>query len=89
MEKKPRTSWSQFIRAVGWIISGLYFIFGLLSNFTPLPQIMNWEISVLLGFIIFIGFTLWHYIAMQNRIKVLEREIEDLKSGNNPLDLLR
>lgn len=87
MDKKPQKSWLVLFRAIGMVIAGITFTVSWVSTFVNIPQINDWRIGILISGVLFVGFTLWHFITMQNQIKVLELEIEELKSGDSPLNL--
>jgi FtsH-binding integral membrane protein len=65
---------SSFIKAVGMVITALFFVWSIVSSFSQTPQIKDWRIIALVSFIIFIGFVIWHFWDLQKEIQRLKFE---------------
>lgn len=80
MQKRKSERNSVFIQAAGMVVSGVVFAFSNISTFMPTPQIADYRIGVVISFLLFAGFSLWHFYDLQARIKELESEIESGRS---------
>lgn len=67
-------------RAIGLFVAALLFAVSWVSIFVEVPQIKDSRFALISGFIFFVGFATWHFFVLQNEIRNLKKEIQEIQT---------